>query len=200
MQYVADDVKPPGSIVGVHMVRWMVVGMTWVGLILAAQGCAKLNYEAHMLDQQPIQGKELPKIVIDKKASLVALQANMPDKLLDKKEILDAIEKYWNRNATGDAPLPARVAVSGQILTGGAQVAFMIVGFELTAGTAFLFGMPTGSGEASVNVTVEIKGRPQTYTGFGDGDCLSWIYAPRDYEQCAFARAVTAAIRTATFE
>lgn len=160
--------------------------------ILFFTNCQRINYTSHMKDQSETIFTPHPPIKFDYQACKMSLSfKNEYQNLYDRNTILAAVETYWNQTSTVDEKsVPARVKIAGAI-----RENYLWLFSVFAYGVPSLFGMPVASSSADLEITMEAGG--VFYKGSGFGKCYAGIYYPGDPSQCAFSKAVTAALRDA---
>lgn len=159
---------------------------------LCQLGCLPIDYKKFMLKKKApsADGTEIPKIIIDKNASIMILAFDeCQAKRYERMEILSALEEYWNQSATIEDAVPARVKIEGEIVD---EYAWLI----LDLGLFSIFGFPVTSSTAEISIVIETADGSH-YKGKGRDGCLDSLYYPGDSAQCSLAYALAGAIREA---
>lgn len=171
-------------------------------LMLTTASCATVHYDRYMPTRPPIEVEGLPRISIDRAASMIAVSAGkwkLNKSAFSRSEILNGLEAYWNKNAGTGEKVKTRIIISSTIIRGWEVIQAMTgILSALTGGAYLLIGGPTDGSNADASVVMDIGDK--RITGSGHGRCLAGLYYPGEATQCAFAKAVINAVKNAAKE
>ncbi len=172
----------------------------WLVIVVLASvccgiGCAHVNVAEHMLKQKPIAREGLPRISIDREASMVVASEGMPSEFVDKDEIIGAVETYWNNSAdplskVEDARVIIQLVCDSYECKGSSDLFFLALPPVFVA---LLFGAPTDL--APVTSAVRLQIGNDEYLATQKFVAYAGLYYPGQTAPKAISKSVIGAVR-----